>query len=186
MIWDSIADPSVAARTLLALQPPPGRVVEAAILVSVLDALIVGILTNGALQVPLPQGELTLAPLAHAALLAISFVLSASALQVGGKVLGGKGSFGQSLLVIVWLEVIAIALQLVQLVAAFLLAPLAPFLGLAALVVLLWCLVHFVRVLHGFSGYGATILTILLGSILLVLGLTLTLGLLGIGVPANV
>lgn len=186
MIRDSIADPREAARVLLALQPPPGRVIEAAILVAVLDALIVGLLTSGALRVPLPQGELTLAPLAHAGLLAVSFVLSAGALQAGGRVLGGKGSFGQSLLVVVWLEVIAIALQVVQVAAALLVPPLVPFLGLAGLLVLFWCLVHFARVLHGFGGYGVTILAILLGSVLLVLGLTLTLGLLGIGVPANV
>lgn len=186
MIRDSIATPGEAAQALLALRPRPSRIIEAAILVSVLDALIVGVLSGGAFTVPLPEGEVTLGPLAHAALLAASFFLSACALQVGGQVLGGRGRFAQSLLVVVWLEVIAVAIQVVQLAVGLLLPPLAPILGLAGLLVLLWCLVHFTRALHGFAGLGRAIMAILLGAVAMLVGLSLLLGFLGIGAPSNV
>lgn len=186
MLRDSIATPYEAAQALLALRPSTMRIVEAAILVSVVDALIVGVLAGGAFTIPLPEGDMTLGPLAHAALLAASFLLSAGALQVGGQILGGKGRFEQSLLVVVWLEVIAVAIQFLQLISALIVPPLAPILGIAGLLVLFWCLIHFTRALHGFTGYGRPILAVVLGAFLVGIAVSLLVGLLGFGGPPNV
>ncbi|MBP1804237.1 YIP1 family protein [Rubellimicrobium aerolatum] len=186
LIRDSIATPREAAGRLLALRPPLGVVLEAAVLVSVLDALLVGVLSGGAFAIPLPEGQMVLSPLMHAALLAASLLISAGALQVGGQLLGGRGRFDQALLVVVWLEVVAIAIQLVELAAALLLAPLAPLLALAGLALLLWCVVHFTRALHGFSGYGRTLLALLLGAFAIGIALSALLGLFGFGGPADV
>lgn len=181
MIRDSIASPTEAAERLLALRPSRLVILQAAVLVSVLDALLVGVLSGGAFTIPLPDGEAVLSPLLHAALLVGSLLISAGSLQVGGQILGGRGRYDESLLVVVWLEVLAIAIHLVELLAALVLPPLAPILALVGLALLLWCLVHFTRALHGFSGYGRTVLALLLGAVAIGIALSALLGFFGFG-----
>jgi hypothetical protein len=56
-------------------------------------------------------------------------ILSAGALQVGGQMLGGKGRFAEALMLVVWLEVLAIVIQAATLLVALALPPLAGLLG---------------------------------------------------------
>lgn len=181
MIRDSVAEPQETADRLLALRPATGVVLQAAVLVAVLDALILGVLGGGALALPTPTGEVVLSPFAHAAVLLASLGLSAGALQVGGRMLGGKGRFEEALLLVVWLEVVSIAVQVVTLVATLILPPLAGFIALLGVGVLLWCLVHFTRALHGFGGYGRTVAALLLGGVVVILGVSVLLAVLGFG-----
>jgi hypothetical protein len=74
-----------------------------------------------------------------------------------GRAFGGRGSFPDALLVVVWLQLLMLAIQLVQL-AAFLLAPrLAGIIGLAALILFIWLMASFIAELHGFASRGAVI-----------------------------
>ncbi len=186
MLRDSVATPAEAAERLLALRPRTGTIIEAAILVSVLDALLLGVLTGGRFAVPLPSGDVSLPPLLHAGILFGSLLLFASAIQVGGRLLGGQGRFAEALLVVVWLEVLAILVELALLVVGLLFGPVAGLLGLVGLAVLLWCLLHFTRALHGFPGLGRTALALLLGSLVAGVALSLVLGALGFGAVPDV
>ncbi len=186
MLRDSVATPSEAAERLLAMRPRTRTIAEAAVLVSVLDSLLLGFLAGGTFVFPLPSGGIALPPILHAALLLASLVLSASAIQVGGRLLGGQGRLPEALLVVVWLEVLAIAIELVLVVASVLLPPFAGLLGLAGLAVLLWSLVHFTRALHGFSGLGRTIMSLLIGALVIGLALSAILGLFGFEVGPDV
>lgn len=186
LIRDSVAAPGVTAERLLSLELPLGTVVQGAILVSALDALLLGLLGGGAFAVPTPDGDLVFPPMIHALLLLASLLLSAGALQVGGQIVGGQGRFHQALLLVVWLEVVALAVQVIQLAVALLVTPLAPFVGLAGLAVLLWCMIHFTRVLHRFEGYGRTILALIFSTVVILIALSLLLGFLGMGAPPNV
>lgn len=187
MLRDSVAEPQEAADRLLALRPATAVVVQAAVLVSVLDALILGVLGDGALVMPTPLGGGALVPpLGQAAILLVSLFLSAAALQVGGRLLGGTGRFEEALLLVVWLEVMSMGVQAVTLLAALILPPLAGLLGLLGLAILLWCLVHFTRALHGFPGFGRPVATLLLGAVVVVVGLSAILALLGFGGPPRV
>ncbi|TNC67570.1 YIP1 family protein [Rubellimicrobium roseum] len=186
MLRDSVTTPREAATRLLAIRPSLGLVLQGAALVSILDALLLGVLAGGSFAIPLPEGDMILNPFNHAALLLCSLVLSAGALQAGGQVLGGTGRFDQALLVVVWLEVVAIAVQLVQVVAALILPPLAPLLGLAGLVVLLWCVLNFTRILHGFPGFGRTVLALVVGALIVVVALSALFGIFGVGATPDV
>jgi hypothetical protein len=62
-------------------------------------------------------------------------------------------------------------------VAALLLPPLAPVVGLVGLAILVWCFLHFTRVLHGFDGYGRTFAALLLAAALIGISLSLLLAL---------
>lgn len=186
MIRESVTEPQETAHRLLALRPRTAVVVQAAVLVAVLDALILGLLGGGALMMPTPEGQLALSPFFHVAVLLASLILSAGALQVGGQILGGKGRFAEALLLVVWLEILTLAIQLATLLASLVLPPLGALIGVLGLAVLLWCVVHFARALHGFAGYGRTIAALLLGAIVVILGMSLLLAMLGFGGPADV
>jgi hypothetical protein len=186
MLRDSVATPAEAAERLMALRPTTRTVVEAAVLVSILDSLLLGFLSGGEFVVPLPSGTVAVPPIAHTALLLASLVLSASAIQVGGRLLGGQGRLPEALLLVVWLEVLAIAIQLVLVILGVLLPPVAGVLGIAGLAVLVWCLVHFTRALHGFRGLGRTFMSLLVGALVIGVALAIVLGFLGPGVSSDV
>lgn len=186
MLRDSIATPTEAAERLLALRPRTRTVFEGAVLVATLDALSLGLLTGGGFEVPLPSGTLVIPPLGYAAVLVAFQILWAGVIEVGGRLLGGRGRFAEALLVIVWLEVLSLVIGLLQLVLISLLPGLAPLLALLGIAVLLWCLVHFTRALHGFAGYGRTILSLILGALVTGLALSLLLASLGLGVAPDV
>lgn len=186
MIRDSVADPQETADRLLSLRPSTGVIVQAAVLVSVLDALILGALGGGSVVVPMPEGEVVLSPFMLAAFFFSWLVLSAGGLQVGGQILGGKGRLQESLLVVVWLAVIKTAIDMATLLVALVVPPIAGVLAFLGLGILIWCVVHFVRALHGFAGYGRAVGALLLGGVIMVVGISALLALLGFGGPPDV
>lgn len=185
LLRDSVAEPGEFADRLLAVRPRNGVVLEAAVLVTALDALVLGALGGGATMLPTPAGEVALSPFEHAGVLLASLLLSAAAIQVGGRLLKGRGRYPEALVLVVWLEVVALAVQLATVLAALVLPPLGALLGLLGFAVLLWCLLHFIRALHGFAGLGRAAGALLLGGLVMVLGTSILLALLGVGGPAD-
>ena len=80
-----------------------------------------------------------------------------------GRRLGGTGDLAGTLAVLSWLEVIQIALQVVQLAVMLVAPPVADVIGLAGVVLFFWLLSQFVAELHGVGSgwkvFGAVILT---------------------------
>ena len=181
-----MAEPQEFADRLLASRPRTPVVIEAAVLLAVLDALVLGTLGGGAASIPTPGGLISLSPFQHAGVLLASLLLSASALQVGGQILRGRGRYAEALVLVVWLEVMALAVQVATVLAALILPPLAAVVGLLGFGVLLWCLLHFVRALHGFAGFGRAAGALLIGAVVVIVASSLLLAALGFGAPADV
>ncbi|MDB6177490.1 YIP1 family protein [Paracoccus sp. Z330] len=104
---------------------------------------------------PLPEGEamvlsLTAQPLAMAGMQLCAIVLAAGLMATIGRLCGGQGSFADALLLTVWIEVVLLVVQAVQVVATLVLPPLAGILGILAVALFLWLTVHFTKALHGF------------------------------------
>jgi hypothetical protein len=98
---------------------------------------------------------------------------------------GGRGSFADTLIVMVWLQTIMLAVQLAQLVVQILLPPASGLVSLAGLGVFLWLLTNFVAELHRFRSLPAVFGGIVVGGILLAFLLAVLLLLLvGTPVPA--
>lgn len=186
LLRDSVAEPQEFADRLLASRPRTSTVFEAAVLLSILDALVLGALGGGGTALPTPAGEIQLSPFEHAGILLASLLLTASALQVGGQLLKGRGRYAEALVLVVWLEVVALAIQVATLLVALVLPPLAGIVGMLGFAVLLWCLLHFVRALHGFAGLGRAAGALVLGAILVILASSLLLAAFGLGVPSDV
>jgi len=175
-VFLTVANPALVARRIVAMPFSRPALWQALMLVTTLGVLVVA-LTQGA-QADLPLGETPVAvtPITYALILGGSLVTLVFALHFTGAMLGGTGDFAAALALVIWLEVVAMAVRLVQ--AAVLLV--SPVLGgavsLAGFMVLLWCLVHFVDVLHGFQSIAKSMLTLLLAVLGMSLGLGLMLG----------
>ena len=72
----------------------------------------------------------------------------------GGRVMGGSGSFGSTLLIMTWFQTIVLVLVVVQLIAVVVTPSVAAIISLVGFGLQLWCLIHFLNVLHGFDSLG--------------------------------
>lgn len=106
----------------------------------------------------------------------------------GGTMLGGRGSFDDALLAVVWLQFILNLLHVVQLVCLAVIPVLAELIGLAGVILTFWLLTGFVAELHGFRSMGRTLAGILIAMFGLAMAFVVVLLLIGIGLPetANV
>ena len=181
LIGTTLLQPREAGETVLALRPTREVVWTGLALVTVLGALS-GVITQlGAGTVPMPDGAIVVGPMAYAAILGLSLLLTAWALNAAGRAFGGEGRFDEALALIVWLEIVALAVRLVSDLLLFIAPPISVAVGLVGLLALLWALVNFVRVLHRFPGLGKAVLTLVVAMIGLGIGLSILMGFVGVG-----
>jgi hypothetical protein len=177
----SLEDPRASVRSLLALGVPlPARTIGL-LLMAVASALLMHL---GFILLPPTDDSMTLFMMASPLRAAVVqwLVLAASVLLIFriGRAWGGRGSLPDTLLVVVWLQVIMLGVQALQLVV-FLIAPgLAAIISLAGLGLFFWLATSFIAELHGFASRAAVLGGILVASVglamVLVLVLTLIVG----------
>ena len=112
------------------------------------------------------QGANT-SPLFISIVQAVSLLLLAAGMSFGGRIFGGAGRFNEALALTVWLELILIALQLLQLLMVLTFPLFSVLLGFAGMVLFLWVLTNFVAELHGFTHLGKVFGGILLAFVLM-------------------
>ncbi|WEF25417.1 Yip1 family protein [Paracoccus sp. S3-43] len=149
----SFRDPQAAAHALMAQGWPVSArwmALIVAVSVSALLTSLAAMLVNG----PDPDGTqvvmLSRQPMALAAMQLVAIVLAAGLMSGVGRLFGGHGRFEDALLLTVWIEVLLLLIQVVQLVLSLVLPGVAGLLGLAAIALFLWLTVQFTKALHGF------------------------------------
>jgi hypothetical protein len=177
----SLQDPRASVRSLLALGVPlPARTIGL-LLMAVGSALLMHL---GFLLLPPSEdpmaGFMMQSPLRTAIIQWLILAASVFLIYRIGRAWGGKGNLSDTLLVVVWLQVIMLGVQFVQLLVFLLAPPLAGIVNLAGLVLFFWLMTSFIAELHGFASRGAVLGGILVASfgvaMVLVLILTLILG----------
>jgi hypothetical protein len=127
-------------------------------------------------------------PLSLAAIHLVVLFVSVHLLFRIGRFRNGRGSFADSLTVLIWFQIIMLAVQAVQLALQVLLPPFAPAAYLAGLALFFWLMTNFVAELHGFASLSKTFFGILVALavliLLLVFGLALVIAV-TVGVPAT-
>lgn len=184
LIGQSFLAPAVAAHSLVGLGLSRAVLWQALVLVTVLSVLLVA-LTQGAMPAGPPLradgGPLVLSPFAYGVILGASLVMLVFALHYTGQALGGTGDFGAALTLVIWLEVLAMAVRLVQGAVLLVAPPVAGMVSALGLGLLLWVLLNFINVLHGFGSLWKSAFSLLLAVVGISLGLTLILTLIGVG-----
>lgn len=184
----SLEDPRKAARTLLALDiPVPARTLGL-MLMAVASAAIAHL---NLMLLPSPEDPVTAfvlaSPLRAAVMQWVAMALSVVVIYFVGRMRGGTGSLSDTLLIVVWLQVLMLALQMVQFLAMIIAPPLAALINLAGLVLGFWLMTSFIAELHGFRSLLAVFAGIMLTSFLIAILLAVLIAmLLGPQVLANV
>jgi hypothetical protein len=151
----TLANPRQAAQVLLAEDVPMRARTAGLLLVAVVSALL------ASLQIGLDRQPLDvftaymLASPFRAAIFQWFFLaLSVVLITRVGQAFGGRGSFADALLIVVWLQLLTLALQVLQLVASVVAPPLAGIIGLVGFGLFIFLMTTFIAELHGFASRG--------------------------------
>ena len=184
-VWNSIMEPSDAARKVIALGLPAQALWTGLALVALLNVIL---LTWLQLLSPAPvafeESAFALSPFAYVAVIGIFLVLFVVGTHYVGQFFGGTGSLVATLAIIVWFQSVSLTLETVQLVLVLISPAIGSLFGLLSLGALVWVFVNFVKVLHGYDSYAKSVLTIILSLVMTAFGAGLVLAMFGVG-PAG-
>ena len=159
----TLQNPRPAARVLLAEGVPMRARTAGLLLVAVVSALLASLQVGSTPQPLDPLSAFMLASPIRAAVVQWLFLaLSVVLVHQVGRAFGGRGSFPDALLIVVWLQLLMLALQVLQLVVTFFSPALAGLIGLAGFGVFLWLMTTFIAELHGFTSRGLVFLGMVL------------------------
>lgn len=147
----SLRDPRAATRALLAQNVPLAARSAGLLLMAVLSTLM---LQAGFVVAP-PAGDpvagfLSQSPLQTAVVQWLVLILSSGLIYRVGRAFGGQGSLADALLIVVWLQLLMLGVQVLQLVAFIVMPPLGGLIGLVGFGLFLWLSTNFIAELHGF------------------------------------
>ncbi|PKP71571.1 MAG: hypothetical protein CVT82_00630 [Alphaproteobacteria bacterium HGW-Alphaproteobacteria-4] len=181
LVVQSVREPRAAAARLIALGLPLPVLWQAAVAVAASSAVL-SWLANALfpVQISAPWMALTASPLRMALAQAAGILLVAGAMSGLGQVFGGKGRFGQALVLAVWIEVVLLCVQAAQVVLMLLFPLFASALGLAAFVLFLVMLTQFTAALHGFTRSFLVFLGIVAAMFMAALLVAIVLGMFGL------
>ena len=185
LVKDTFQNPSDVADYLMSLGYPRPVLWMLVVLVSVLSVLTLAIFQALVPMVENPQG-MVVSPLAYAVIIGASLIILVFAIHLVGQVLGGTGTFNHALLLMIWVQFMAIPIQLIQAVFLLVLPALVGFVTMGGLVFLIFCLTHFITRLHGFESRMRGFGTLALSLVGMVLGLALILTMIGVTAQAGI
>ena len=176
----TLQSPAEGARAVIDLGLSRKELWLSLALVTVLSVLLMALSTGTVMVLPLGVEPLFVSPLGYGMIMGSGLVLLVFALHYTGQALGGTGAFAASLAVVVWLEVMSLALRVVQVVVGFLSSGLEAVVALGAAVFLFWCLIRFTDEVHHFNSVGKSILTLVLALVGISVGITIILTFIGV------
>lgn len=158
----TVQDPQQAARVLLAEGVPLKARTAGLLLVAILSALLASLQVGGRESLD-PFSALMLASPIRAAVFQWLFLaVTVFLVYRVGRAFGGHGRFADALLVVVWLQLIMLGFQVLQMVILPLSPNFAGLIGLVSFGLYLWLLTVFIAELHGFVSRGMVFLVMVL------------------------
>lgn len=159
LMKETVRDPVRAVPKLLALGlPMEARWIALGIVVTLsgVSTVIAGWMFP--LPVDTPWAGFTSSPLRMAMIQGFGMVFVAGAMAYVGQLFGGKGKFGDALLLAVWSEAVLLVVQFAQLLMMVIFPLIASLLALASFVLLFWIISGFTMGLHGFKSRAAVLI----------------------------
>lgn len=177
MARETLQDPRVGARRIMAIDAPMGARWSALALMAVASALLTHV--SFALSPAATREALAAAmasPLRTAILQGAAMLIGVVAIHRIGAARGGTGGLPEAVSLMVWLQFILLVLQAAQVVAQVILPPLSGIIAFFGVGLFFYLLTYFVAELHGFRSLGLTLLGILGTMLLIAFVLALLLG----------
>ena len=133
------------------------------LLVAIVSALLATLQAGTDPQMMDPFSAFMLAsPFRTAVMQWLFLALSVVLVYQVGRLFGGRGSFPDALLIVVWLQFLMLILQVAQLVAGLVSPALAGIIGMVGFGVFLWLMTTFIAELHAFPSRGFVFLGMVL------------------------
>ena len=170
MIVMSVRDPAEVARRLMAMQLPREVLWTGLALAAVANTLL---FTLSNMLLPGPEGFPVLfqSPFVYLAMVVGGLVLTVMMIFWAGRILGGTGAFEDVLVTVLWLQVLRVLVQAATLLLALTVPVLAMLGVLAATVLGVYIMLHFVDQAHRLNSLaragGVLILSVLMMAITL-------------------
>ena len=164
LIGATFRDPQGVARHLMAQNWPVSARWMGCVLAATLSTILLYVGRMILISVLVPEGQPTVEPLQPLVTFPAQFgalVVTAFLMAGVGRMFGGKGSYDDALLLVVWSEIPLLMLQALQLAVALVSPMVAEYLGYAVVFFSLWLLVNLVMALHGFTSAAKVVLGIL-------------------------
>ncbi len=181
---DSIRAPRDAARWVMSVDMPRGARWEALLLIVVISVILGQIGTFIVItEADLLMGPLLANPVMAGIIQMSMLVLMVFAIFWIGRAMGGTGGFGDTILLVAWLQFIMACIQVAQTASLLFFPPVASLFGVVGFVLFFWLLTNFIAELHGFSSLAQVFLMVLVSLVGIAFGLSLILAMIGITVP---
>ncbi|WP_370302496.1 YIP1 family protein [Pseudooceanicola sp.] len=180
----TVRDPAEAARQILDLNLPRQALWLALLLMAVLQSLIFALsdlMTPG----PTPFPALFGSPIRFMIVSALMLVLTVYAIFWAGRALRGSGALEDVMALVVWLQALRVAVQLAGLLLSMVIPLLAVLLLLAASVLGIYILLHFINQAHRLDSIARAVGVLAVALVGLLFGLSLLLALLGVPAMGN-
>lgn len=174
----SVRYPAQGARILLSLEVPARVLWTALALVAVLNTLLFT-LSNILMPGPTPLPVVLTSPFVYLALVLGGLTLTVYSIFWTGRLLGGKGELADVMVLVVWLQALRVAVQAVALVLLLVAPLLSGLLVLAAGLIGVWMMVHFVNEAHRLNSLGRAAGVLIASLLAIVVGLSVLLSLIG-------
>lgn len=172
----SVRNPAEGARVLMGLNLPGRALWTALALVAVLNTILFT-LSNILFPGPTPLPEVLTAPTVYLAVVFGGLALTVYSIFWVGRMLGGQGALADILVLIVWLQALRVAVQAVALVLMLVVPLLSGLLVLAAGLIGVWMMVHFVNEAHRLNSLGRAVGVLVASLLAIVVGLSVLLSL---------
>lgn len=171
----TLVNPADVARLIVAHRQSRQVLWSALLLVTVLTVLMLAAVQMVVPAFPVPQ------PFTSTLVVGAMFVILVFAIYFTGQALGGTGTFPAAIALVAWYGAVGIVVRTVVALVIGMVPALAVTLGLASGTLMLWCLVNFVNVLHGYDSLPKAAGVLALTLIGLLFGVAFIVALIGIG-----
>ncbi len=181
----SIKDPATAARQLLNMQVPSNILWIVLFLVTICNTILFTF-SDLLAPAPGPLSDLFGTPFMMLGLVAGGLILTVYSIYLCGRLMGGAGTFDGVLVLIVWLQVLRLAVQAAVLILMMTFPFLSALLVIVSFFVWLYLLVHFVNQAHQFGSLGRSAGVLVVSIIIPAVGIAVLLALLGVPLTGTV
>ena len=153
--------PRAAAADVLQLGVP-----REALVPGLFAVVAISVILNSISEALAPSPFIVISPFQMVVLLTVMLVAFSFAVARSGKVLGGVGTFQDSLLLMIFLQAIFLPAVALQILLFILLPALAGLFILVVMIFLTWVHLNFIAALHGFPTLGRAVGVLLMAAVL--------------------
>lgn len=157
----TLVDPARGARAVLSLGVPREHHWTLFLLAIALSGAVYQA-TVLIVQPEVPEGAAMPSGFMAAAVTGGSIILLSLAIRWIGRLAGGSGGLEDVLLLVIWFQLVLVALQVVELAVMLLVPTLGAVVFYAFLAYVVWVLTNFIAVVHGFTSLGRVFLGMVL------------------------